>query len=147
MPKEKICDGCGKSRPIWKNAMVDGVRHRFCQYCWSCHPENTKSAKKSTSSKPIAPRSHKRSKEEKMYAGKRAIFMSTHQMCEANIVGLCTQKASEVHHKAGRIGDLLLDETKWMAVCRSCHTWIEEHPNEATEMGFRESKTNFKKNY
>jgi hypothetical protein len=28
-----------------------------------------------------------------------------------------------------------------MAVCRTCHQWIETHPIEATEKGWRVSKT------
>lgn len=141
--KLKTCDGCRKEKPIWKNVSIDGVRHRYCKTCWSCHPQNTKAAKTSATktNKPIAPRSHKRSKQEKLYSAKRAIFMVNNSMCEANIVGLCTQRATDVHHKAGRSGDMLLDESEWMAVCRACHDWIETHPPEATELGFRKSKT------
>lgn len=31
---------------------------------------------------------------------------------------------------------LLLDKSKWLAVCRACHQWIETHPQEAVERGF-----------
>tara|TARA_R110002126_G_scaffold79669_10_gene197713 strand:- start:404 stop:820 length:417 start_codon:yes stop_codon:yes gene_type:complete len=137
--KLKVCDGCQKERPIWKNIVLDGARRRLCKTCWSCHSSKT-SVKKPTEAKPIAPRSKKRSKQENIYAGKCAIFKVTHTMCEAAIVGLCTHKTTDVHHIAGRSGDMLLDETEWLAVCRACHNWIETHPIEATELEFRKSK-------
>lgn len=137
--KLKLCDGCGKQQVIWKNESVDGIRNRYCKSCWSCR--NSNDTKDKPTRNPIAPRSHKRSQEEKLYAGKRVLFMLSHTLCEANMTGLCTQRSTDVHHKAGRIGSLLLDEAQWMAVCRTCHMWIETHPIEATEMGWRTSKT------
>jgi hypothetical protein len=84
---------------------------------------------------PIAPRSQKRSKEERLYQAKRVLFLAEHTMCKARLPN-CTHYATDVHHMAGRIGGLLLDVTKWLAVCRSCHEWIERHPSEAKERGF-----------
>jgi hypothetical protein len=40
----------------------------------------------------------------------------------------------------GRIGNLLTDETKFLAVCRACHDWIETHPKEAKELGYSISR-------
>jgi hypothetical protein len=140
-PNKKHCDGCGKQLPIWKNVVVDGIRNRLCKHCWSCHKSNDSNSKPTKNKKPIAPRSHKRSQEERVYTGKRVIFMLEHPMCQANISGLCTHRSTDVHHKAGRVGSLLLDEQLWMSVCRVCHQWIEEHPIEATEQGWRVSKT------
>jgi len=57
-------------------------------------------------------------------------------MCQAHIPGICTGHATDVHHKAGRVGDLLLDVTYWLAACRACHDWIERHPKEAKVIGF-----------
>lgn len=61
-------------------------------------------------------------------------------MCEAHLSNVCTQKATDVHHKAGRTGDNYLDESTWLAACRSCHMWIETHPKEAREMGLSTTK-------
>lgn len=56
--------------------------------------------------------------------------------CQAGIeCGLTPGKAQDVHHKQGRAGKLLLDETKWIAVCRRCHDWIHDNPKEATDLG------------
>lgn len=44
--------------------------------------------------------------------------------------------ATEIHHKEGREGKLLLDKTKWLATCRACHVFVEEHGRWAREHGF-----------
>jgi hypothetical protein len=64
------------------------------------------------------------------------MFMMQHPLCEVNISGLCKQKSTDVHHKAGRVADLLVDETEWIAVCRACHDFIHAHPKDAREMGY-----------
>lgn len=138
MNSMKTCDGCGKQRKIWKNLTQEGVRKRLCKECWSCQ---TKHSYKPTNKKPLAPRSAKRAKQEKEYSNKRKIFMLAHPLCQANISGLCTSQSTDIHHIKGRSGELLLEVNEWMSVCRACHMWIETHPIEATELGFRKSKT------
>lgn len=138
MINSKICDGCGRQRMIWKNHTKNGVRKRLCKECWSCQ---TRHSYKPTNKKPLAPRSTKRAKQESEYSNKRKIFMLEHPMCQANISGLCTSQSTDVHHIKGRSGELLLEVSEWMSVCRACHTWIETHPIEATALGFRKSKT------
>lgn len=67
------------------------------------------------------------------YLKQRDAFLRKHYWCEARCA---RQLASDVHHKQGRVGKLLLDETKWVAVCRRCHDWIHDNPKEATERGW-----------
>lgn len=43
---------------------------------------------------------------------------------------------TEVHHGAGKIGDLLTDTRYFVAVCREAHRMIEERPNWAKENGY-----------
>lgn len=133
----KKCDGCGRQRKIWKNLTENGGRKRLCKECWSCQ---TRRSYKPTNKKPLAPRSTKRGKQESEYSNKRKIFMLTHPMCEANISGLCTSNSTDIHHKGGRVGELLLDESLWMSVCRACHMWIETHHVEASALGYKVSK-------
>ncbi len=45
-------------------------------------------------------------------------------------------RTTDVHHKDGREGKLLLDKSKWLAVCRPGHTWIHDHSNEARKRGW-----------
>lgn len=125
---KKLCDGCGELRLIWKNK--EGKR--YCKQCWSAHS----ATKIKPTQKRISPRSPKRVKEDALYSVKRKQYLSINPLCHAHISGICTQQATDVHHKQGRIGDLLLDETRWLAVCRACHTWIEEHSQESRELGF-----------
>ena len=136
-PKKKLCDGCGETRMIWKNH--EG--NRYCKYCWSRKQTMTKgylpTAKKQ---RPIAQRSPKRMSQEREYSKKRKSFLLSSPLCQAKLPNTCTTHATDVHHMQGRIGKLLTDETKFLAVCRSCHDWIEMHPIEAKELGFSISK-------
>lgn len=134
--KKKFCDGCGEQQFIWKNEQGK----RYCKYCWSRRQTMTTKLNKTRKQKPLATRSLKRAKQERTYSRLRKDFLTTRSLCEANLQRICTHKATDVHHIAGRSGKLLNDTSKWMAVCRSCHNWIEEHPVESTEKGYRQSK-------
>jgi hypothetical protein len=72
------------------------------------------------------------------YGKKRVAFLALHRVCQANLVG-CTGQATDVHHKAGR-GINHNKMSTWIAVCRTCHQWIEENPQEAKELGLSESR-------
>lgn len=85
----------------------------------------------------IRPRSQKRAKQEREYAKLRKVYLFTHPVCE--VIG-CGCESTEIHHKKGRIGDLLTDERYFLAVCRSHHNYIELHPEEAKEKGYSLSR-------
>jgi len=134
-PKMKVCDGCGNEKLIWKNS--EG--NRYCKYCWSSRNTHSKPiANKKL--KPIAPRSRKKQIQDKEYSKLRKDFLYYHPICQAQLQNICTTQATDVHHKAGRIGSNYLDTTTWLSVCRMCHTWIEEHPKESRELGYSKSK-------
>lgn len=121
--KKKMCLGpCGKEEYIFSHG-----------FCIDCHKRRKKPEEKIY--KRIAPLSDKRKIEQREYLKSRLIFLNEHQKCEAGLTG-CRIWATEVHHKRGRIGRLLLNILYWLAVCRVCHRWIEEHPEEAKEKGF-----------
>lgn len=42
----------------------------------------------------------------------------------------CLGRSAQIHHMKGRAGPLLNDVRWWMAVCASCHTYIEDHKKE-----------------
>ena len=129
--KKKQCDVCKKEKMIWKNH--EGKK--FCQQCWN----GVKPVKaKPTAVKRVLPsRSLKRSKEEKLYSGKRIIFLNEHPMCEAHLSG-CYQYSSQVHHKySGKDrSSHFLDKDTWMAVCHVCHQWIHLNSKEARKLGY-----------
>ena len=122
-----MCKGCQSLKHIWKSDKKD----KYCKECWY------------TIDKPksIAPVSEKRRVAMDEYSKKRLAFLTLHTNCQARMPG-CTGLSSDVHHKAGRTGDNYLNMNTWLAVCRSCHTWIEINPVEAKELGFSESRLN-----
>lgn len=61
-------------------------------------------------------------------------FKKDEPLCKAKVNELCTEKTDDPHHSLGR-GKYLLDVTTWIPVCRSCHIWIGDHHQEATEKG------------
>ena len=125
--KLKLCAACNQLKHIWKS----DKKNKYCKECWY------------TIEKPksISPVSEKRRGEMDKYALLRDAFITAKPRCEAKLVG-CTVKATDVHHKAGRVGDNYLKIGTWLAVCRSCHGWIETNPLEAKELGFSESRLN-----
>lgn len=70
------------------------------------------------------------------YRVTRRTFLAARQRCE--FPAGCTMPATEVHHRKGRIGPLLLDETHWSALCHDHHAWVTEHPAESVAMGISE---------
>lgn len=49
-------------------------------------------------------------------------------------------KATDIHHRKGRLSDLLYDPRFFIGVCRNCHQWIEENPVDAIEAGWSLSR-------
>lgn len=59
-------------------------------------------------------------------------FLTKKPTCE--VCGV--NPSTEVHHKKGRMGDLLLDEEFWLAVCTDDHIQIHARPAWAYEKGY-----------
>ena len=126
--RPKKCDGCGSIKLIWKK--WEG--QRFCKDCWSCH--SSKDIKKPTPRKPLSPKSSKQQKKDAAYSVLRAQYLKNNPHCQARIQG-CTLVATDIHHVNGRVGELMLDDSQFIGVCRSCHTFIHEHPRIAKHLG------------
>lgn len=119
----KFCKICDKLNP---NQLL-----KVCSYaCDSKYQEQN--PKKPEPFKPIRKRSLKRAKQEMVYTLKRKKYLEENEFCER-----CLQIATEIHHKAKRHGDLLTNEDYFMAVCRTCHNYIENHYEESILMGWR----------
>jgi hypothetical protein len=125
----KQCDGCGKESLIWKNH--EG--NKYCKYCWSCQ--------KNTSQKPtsvLIPRvSAKRAKKDAEYLKLRERYLTENPLCMVKVSG-CMHNATDVHHTfAGSNREAFyLVQSTWLGVCRSCHDWIHNHPEEARIMNW-----------
>lgn len=124
--KLKNCAGCQEPKHIWKSHGKD----KYCKDCWY----------KLDEPKKISPVSKKMRVVMDEYSKKRAAFLIVHPKCQAKLQG-CKADATDVHHKAGR-GENHLKMSTWLAVCRSCHSWIELNPVEAKELGFSEQRLN-----
>lgn len=125
--KLKLCNGCNQPKYIWKK---EG-RQRFCKDCWSCQSSKDKFK---PIQKPLSPRSSKKEKLDAAYSALRQVYLNNHPMCEARLPG-CSLEAHDIHHRLGRIGELYLDDSEFVAVCRSCHTFIHNNPKEAKDLG------------
>lgn len=126
--KLKICTGCEEEKIIWKSV---GKREKYCKECWY----------KKEKPKQINKVSEKKKKELDEYSKKRKAFLALNSTCQARLQN-CTYLSTDVHHKAGRIGDNMLNMNTWLAVCRNCHSIIENNPILAKEMGFSKSRLN-----
>lgn len=79
--------------------------------------------------------SSKRAKENRQYTSQRKAFLLVNPFCQIRTAH-CTHHATDIHHRAGRLGAMLLDESEWLSACRNCHDWCHQHSNAARELGF-----------
>lgn len=93
--------------------------------------------------KPIPKKSSPRKEQDKVYNKARKAFLKLHPKCLAGFVG-CTSKATEIHHKAGRVGLNYLNIGSWLAVCHHCHRQIELNPAQAKEKKLSSPRLNKK---
>ena len=116
--KLKKCLNCEKDSIIWSKG--------HCKNCF--HAKNPP--------KKIAKISNKHFEALKEYRIVRDNFMKQNPSCQANLKG-CTKKATDLHHKKGRTGKLLIDTKNFMSLCRSCHNKIEDGGEWVYETGFK----------
>lgn len=126
-PKIGKCLDCRKERPLTAGR---------CQSCYWPYRRSLKAEKggKQQKNSHIAKKSVSKLDREIEYAKIRKGWLPEHRECQAALPGCC-KIATQVHHKAGRSGDLLLETDKWLACCHRCHTWITEHSAAAVELG------------
>lgn len=130
-PKTGPCLDCGR-----ETRLIAGR----CQYHYWKHRNSVNKQTLLKPHKPISPVSTKQKQRLAKYALVRAEYLAEHPTCEAKIGYTCRGRAVDIHHKKGRIGDLLTDKSNFLAVCRECHSEIELRPEWAKEMGFSESR-------
>lgn len=96
--------------------------------------------------------STRRAAELRVYAKKRKAFLTEHPFCQVCLENSkishaylkrfycltipAVPRSVDIHHKAGRTGWRLNDESQWMAVSRKAHEWIHQHPSEARKRGW-----------
>lgn len=75
----------------------------------------------------------KREAENILYHKNKKKYLKEFITCE---VRECGNKSTEVHHKSGRIGQLIHNTLYFLATCRSCHRYIEDNPFWSKEQGY-----------
>lgn len=120
------------------------------KYCSSaCFYENAPKPKPRT---PIKPVSEKAKGLNLKYRSKRRKFMfkKENKICPVSLYFMNDKtltaeeqldwsrnlKTTEVHHKAGRVGKLLLYVPYWLAVSRKGHTFIHDNPEFSHQKGW-----------
>ena len=86
-------------------------------------------------------RTPKRAKQEREYKKLAIVHLNDNPVCEAGL-DCCSYNSEQIHHKKGRIGNLLTDVRYFLAVCFACPHWIELNPKEAFKRGFSVSRLN-----
>ena len=74
--------------------------------------------------------------------------LARRELCEAGAMirfggyrSLCAGLAVDLHEPLTRArGGSILDPANTVAVCRSCHDWIHDHPKAAAEVGLLRSR-------
>lgn len=149
---KRICarKGCNKEFKLYKT--TDKYCSRSCMI-----QDQKKQERKPEKQYKLKPESEKRKRESYQYTKKRKTFMSKAEnefcpVCKAAFEGLIDVneipygylinrnggqiRTSEVHHKAGRKGKLLLYVPYWLAVSSIGHKWIHANPEKAYKLKF-----------
>lgn len=118
------CIECGGSP-------VENPDTQLCASCGHAHRKADRTTLKEK--KPIKKVSTKRAAENQVYARLRKEYLEAYPVCE---VVECHWKATEIHHMAGRVGDLLTDVNNFLAVCDVCHQRITVDSAWAISQGY-----------
>lgn len=126
----------GKCIDCPQDSIEKPLTAKRCFHHYWIHREEVNSAKKPKELKPrkaIPKVSAKRKIENREYTIKRLQFLAQPENQRCPITG---KQTTDVHHKKGRVGTLLLDTRFWLAVSREGHKQIEENPEWAKENNY-----------
>ena len=87
--------------------------------------------------RPIRQVSRKQAQRIRKYKDVKYKYLEEKPYCECG----CGRRSSQIHHKKGRLGDLLIDTRFFMAVSNFCHRRIEDNPSLAYARGWSLSRT------
>lgn len=140
---KRICDSENCNNPHFAKG--------FCKFHQWKRPDHKKPEIKQA--KKIKRQSDKSRLQGLIYTRKRRVFMKQpeNEFCPVayyflkediqentaqNTEWLNSIEATELHHKKGRIGKLLLHVPFWLAVSRKGHQWIHDNPKESYKKGW-----------
>ncbi len=76
--------------------------------------------------------SPKRAKQYREYDKVKKAYLALHPQCER-----CkNKKATDIHHKAGRVGEWLCKYEFFAALCRECHDFVHVNGKESRMLGW-----------
>lgn len=131
MAKIKKCKWCGAEGKLWFASPPTCVRHS-CRAQGDAERKAQKGEIPKPYKSPIKQLSDSRAKDYSLYRPVRDKYMKEHPICEC-----CNVKpATDLHHKAGKIGKLLYNPEYFCALCRWCHNYITENSAWAIEKGY-----------
>jgi hypothetical protein len=94
--------------------------------------------------KKISKIGSKRKKQNDEYSKLRKFYLDAHPFCEANLPGVCTSVATDIHHlySGKNRNKYYLDDTTWKAICRNCHIFIHDKlsAEEAIELNLKKNE-------
>jgi hypothetical protein len=137
--RAKQCSQCPYVGTLWKSSPA------LCKNCAMVY-NNTNKEKVATkvcikAREPIKKVSSKQAKINTAYSVLRLQYLKMFPNCQVSSDD-CTHIATQVHHRAGRIGNNMLDTTIWLSVCHTCHELIERNPLWAYEKGYSIKRLN-----
>ena len=125
-----------KTHAICKNTDC-GIEFRkfktIDKYCSSKCQIEDKGFPEDKKQKAIPKVSDKRKIENLKYSALRIEFLGKK---ENRICPITKKPTTDIHHKKGRVGSLLLDTRFWVALSREGHRFVEENPIWAKENGY-----------
>lgn len=106
--------------------------------CKACALKMGDTAKKTKSpAKRIKSVSTKKLSELAEYRKVRDAYLNANKICQHPD---CKNPSEDLHHAKGRVGALLTDVRYFKALCRKCHRWAEENPDQAKALGISLSR-------
>lgn len=128
-PKLKECSECKSLVVLWKS------NPKLCKACALKMGDTPKRIKSPV--KRIKSVSTKKLSELAEYRKVRDAYLKANKICEHPD---CKSPSEDLHHAKGRVGALLTDVRYFKALCRKCHRWVEENPDQAKALGMSLSR-------
>lgn len=117
-PHLTICKGCRLYRIVVVKAML-------CHQCNEAKKKAGETPRPIKSRSPINKRSEKRIRLDEAYKILRVQYLKDHPNCFANLKGICTKEAQDIHHLLwGKDREANMNDfTQVVSICRPCHTY------------------------
>lgn len=109
---------------ICDSLAIENEELNLCASCAAFKRKEERMSRRPSYQYSIPKRSPKRIKEDTQYTLLRRKQLQEHPECQVNLMGICTGKATTVHHTAKRGLNYLKKET-FMSSCMACHDYVD----------------------